>query len=130
LSTVYDQPDSTAARQAPSRPLGVWRDTDLQLTGPVVSVLQRRFLEQWQHEQERPLREAAFSPAPEAVGSEHVAVMSGRAGLPESPYYGALLEAMQRATSRIWITAGYFIPTPAQVSALGEASRSSASKTH
>lgn len=121
LATVYDQPASPAPR--PRSSLGVWRDTDLELTGPVVSVLQRRFLEQWRSQQECPLNEADFFPRLEALGSEQVAVLSRRARLPESPYHLALLASLQRARSRIWITAGYFIPTPAQLSALGEASR-------
>jgi cardiolipin synthase A/B len=117
LSTAYE-------RRRARRPAGVdhWRDTDLELTGPAVGELSRLFLDHWAEQQGDPLPSVDSLPAlPWMPGQEAVAVIASAPHRDLPRYYHELLSALRTAKSRIWITAGYFLPTPGQRNALIEA---------
>lgn len=100
-----------------------WRDTDVEVEGPVVAQLQRSFLDTWKAQRGDPLPERQFLPPLTNVGSNYVRVATGtpQAGDPE--IYIALLSAVRHAETRIWISTAFFDPTPEDVEVLKAAAR-------
>jgi len=98
-----------------------WRDTDLQLEGPAVAHLQRLFLEHWSQQGGRALAERGFFPPPVDRGHEFAAIIGSTPDTLGLHYYGVLLAALRGAKHRVWITAGYFLPTDEQMRALAQA---------
>jgi cardiolipin synthase len=127
LSTTYERNPLKRTAAAGAQPDGKgnahhWRDTDLKLTGPAVAELRRLFLDQWAEQQGDPLADIGLHPtAPSTPGQELVAVIGSAPYCNLPRYYHALLSVLRTAKSRVWITAGYFLPTPDQKNALIEA---------
>jgi cardiolipin synthase len=114
MSAVYQAQPPTPYR---------WRDTDLQLEGPAVAQLQRLFLEQWVRHGGNPLADVDFSPPVARAGEERVGII-GSAGSKARPrYHDVLLRALRAARVRVWMTAGYFLPTAAVLQELEQAAR-------
>ncbi len=100
-----------------------WRDTDLLLRGPAVAQLQQLFLEHWEEQEGDPLQEAGFCALPGRSGPERVGILGSAPACGRPSYYNALLASLRSAGSRVWITAGYFLPTAEQNAALIGAAR-------
>ena len=101
-----------------------WRDTDLQLQGPVVAELQKLFLAVWAEQKGEPLEVRDWFPQPGAPGREVVRAIGSSPGEPFSYIYATLLSAIGSAESRIQITNAYFAPDPQLLAALeGAAAR-------
>jgi cardiolipin synthase A/B len=99
-----------------------WRDTDLRLRGPAVGELARLFLDHWAEQGGGPLADTGIHAAAPAMPGQELVAVIGSAPYCDSPrYYHALLSVLRTAESRVWITAGYFLPTPDQKIALIEA---------
>ena len=95
-----------------------WRDTDLQVTGPMVADLQKFFIDTWQQQKGSPLAERNYFPKLGARGKE---VVRAIASAPEEPYsliYATFISAINSAESEILLTNAYFIPDPQLVDAL------------
>jgi cardiolipin synthase len=100
-----------------------WRDTDLQVTGPVVADLQKMFIETWKEQKGPPLAQRRYFPKLAAKGP---AVVRAIGSAPDDPYsliYATLLSAINSAESQIWITNAYFVPDPQLSAALIAAAR-------
>jgi cardiolipin synthase A/B len=125
LSSSYESVASRrAAEPAGRRTAGCrWRDTDLQLRGPAVAQLQQLFLEHWEEQKGDPLQVAGYCPLPGRTGQEYVGILGSVPACGRPSYYNALLAALRSARSRVWITAGYFLPTAEQNAALIGAAR-------
>jgi cardiolipin synthase len=100
-----------------------WRDTQVQIDGPVVAEYQRLFMATWsaQHGSELPARD--YFPAQQPQGSEVVRAIGSS---PEEPYsfiYATLISALRSAESEILITTAYFVPDPQLLQALQEAAQ-------
>ena len=96
-------------------PLAPWRDTQLELRGPVVADLQKVFADDWQWITGTlpPLL-----PAPSCAGSASALIVaSGPADLLET---GSLFftAAIHAARERLWLSTPYFVPDNAVLSAL------------
>jgi cardiolipin synthase len=98
-----------------------WRDTDLQVEGPAVAHLQRLFLEHWDSQGGALLNERGFYPPLAQQGQERVAIIGSSPESAGSRFYDALLAALRAAQHRVWITAGYFLPTPVLMRELAQA---------
>ena len=100
-----------------------WRDTDLQLRGPVVAEFQKLFIAAWESQQGKPLAEKNYFPPPKAVGREVVRAIGSS---PEEPYsliYATLLSAISSAETSVHLTNAYFVPDPQLLAALEDAAR-------
>ena len=110
-------PDGDDTEQGPA-----WRDTDLQLQGPVVADLQHLFMSSWlQQTGSLPLPKNYF-PALQVMGKHlvrAVASQPGNAG--NSPIYITLLSAIGSAENTVSITNAYFAPDPQLLLALTDA---------
>jgi cardiolipin synthase len=92
-----------------------WRDTHVEVRGPVVHDLQILFMDTWQH-QCGALLAADYLPKVKAGGDTVVRVIAGTPG--ESEVYAALLSAIARSEISVYLTIGYFVPDPRTLAAL------------
>jgi cardiolipin synthase len=89
----------------------VWRDTDIEITGPSVPALEQLFYAHW-HSQGGPRLASEGDPGGTAAAGDQVVHIIG--STPEAPapaYYATVLSAIRSAERSIWITAAYFVPT-------------------
>lgn len=94
-----------------------WRDTHIQLEGPVVAEFQRLFLDTWaRHAGALPTRQ--YFPELSAQGDEIVRAIGSRADEGASPIYMTLVSAITRAKTEINLTVAYFGPDPTLLKAM------------
>jgi len=91
----------------PQHPEQAWRETLIEIQGPVVQDWQELFLDVWNRRQRTPvwLPPAGFSPAGNQRG--RVTVTRGPIG---QEIKRSLLNRLRSARVRVWITTAYFIP--------------------
>jgi len=100
-----------------------WRDTDLQLQGPVVAEFQKLFLATWESQKGAPLAARNYFPPPENAGHEVVRAIGSSPDEPYSLIYATLLSAIASAETSVHITNAYFAPDPQLLDALEAAAR-------
>lgn len=111
---------SLAAEQKPSI---AWRDTDLQLRGPVVAEFQRLFIDTWEKQGGRKLADLDYFPQLEVVGNQVVRAIGSAPEEPFSLIYATLISAISNAEASVYITNAYFVPDPQLLSVLKAAAR-------
>lgn len=119
ISSVYSEGSfSRGSHAASSSGNAGWRDTDLQLQGPVVAEFQKLFIATWESQKGKPL--AAKNYFPQSVSSgRHVVRAIGSS--PDEPYsliYATLLSAIGCAETSVHLTNAYFVPDPQLLAAL------------
>jgi cardiolipin synthase len=100
-----------------------WRDTHVQVEGPVVAQFQRLFLDAWALQDCGPAPEARYFPPLERRGAKAMRVVRTDPDNGKSEMYAVLLEEIGKAKSRVWLTMGYFVPDPQTKEALMQAAR-------
>ena len=118
ISGVYSSGSFRQTSRVRPDGAATWRDTDLQLQGPVVAELQKLFLAAWSAQKGVPLEPRDYFPQPEAAGRQVVRAIGSS---PEEPYsliYATLLSALGSAESSIHLTNAYFVPDPQLLAAL------------
>ena len=117
ISSVYsggssrnNKPNSTA-----------WRDTDLQVQGPVVADLQKLFLANWTAQKGPPLAQRNWFPPPAKAGNTVVRAIGSSPEEPFSQIYATLLSAINSAETSVQIAVAYFAPDPQLMAALKDA---------
>ena len=125
ISSVYSGGSSQGsapgarARQARAQDAGAsWRDTDMQLEGPVVAELQKLFLDAWAQQKGAPLEVRHWFPVPRSVGKDVVRALGSSPQEPFSLIYATLLSAIESAETSILLTNAYFAPDPQLLAAL------------
>lgn len=122
ISGVYSSGSSTPKLKA--RPNGQkWRDTDIQIDGPVVADLQKLFLGAWASQKGAPLAQRDYFPRLKPVGNLVVRAISSSPDDAYSQIYGTLLSAIDSAETRVAVTNAYFVPDPQLVKALESAAQ-------
>jgi cardiolipin synthase len=118
ISSVYS--GGSSSRAAKARPDGEqpWRDTDLQIEGPVVAEFQKLFLATWLAQKGEPLAPRNFFPTLQAQGKEVVRAIGSSPDDEFSLIYVTLLSAIGSAETEVWLTNAYFIPDPQLLAAL------------
>ena len=118
ISSVYS--GGSASQGMRARPAGspAWRDTDLQLEGPVVAELQKLFLATWESQMGDPLAAKNYFPRLDSVGHEVVRAIGSSPDEPYSLIYATLLSAIGSAETSVLITNAYFAPDPQLLAAL------------
>jgi cardiolipin synthase len=111
LSTTYQSSASGKFAGIEGKPDARWRDTDMEIDGPVVAQLQTLFLDHWNGQKGPPLDTKNFFPTVPPKGNEVVRVIGStpERGIPR--YYVTLLSAIRNAEKSIRVTAAYFVPT-------------------
>jgi cardiolipin synthase len=100
-----------------------WRDTDLQIQGPVVPELQKLFLSHWARQQGPEVDYTHWFPTTPPMGTEVVRFLGSSPDNLVSRYYVAVLSAFGNADKRISLIAAYFVPTVQEKKALVAATR-------
>ncbi len=127
ISGVYSSGSFSRGSKAKAGPDGepgpAWRDTHLQITGPVVAEFQKLFLAAWEDQQGDPLPQREYFPPNPPVGRDVVRAIGSSPEEAYSPIYATLLSAIGSAETRIQITNAYFVPDPQLLAALEAAAR-------
>ena len=119
ISSVYSGGSSKGkSRPRPAERALAWRDTDMQLQGPVVAELQKLFLDAWASQKGDPLEVRSWFPQPQSVGHDVVRAIGSSPAEPFSLIYATLLSAIGSAESSVQITNAYFAPDPQLLAAL------------
>ncbi len=121
ISSVYSGGSFRPASRV--RPGGglPWRDTDLEIEGPVVAEFQKLFLETWEKQKGAPLTSRNYFPRLERRGDLVVHAIGGSPDEPYSLIYATLISAIDSAQGEILITNAYFVPDPQLISSLKKA---------
>ena len=101
-----------------------WRDTDLRIEGPVVTELQKIFLDTWVRQKGEPLNTSDYLPAQRQARGKHV--VRAIASSPDEAYstiYATLMSSIDHAEKEILITMAYFVPDAQLIDALGRAAK-------
>jgi len=100
-----------------------WRDTDVEVRGPVVADFQRLFLDTWAKQKGEPLAPRAYFPPPKVQGQAVVRAIGSAPDDPFSVIYVTLLSAITNAETSLRITNAYFAPDPQLLTALTDAAK-------
>lgn len=119
ISSVYSGGSSFSKSPKPQKggPLP-WRDTDLQIEGPVVAEFQKLFIETWTRQKGDPLPERNYYPLLTRAGDEVVRAVGSAPEEPYSVIYATLVSAINSAETEILLTNAYFVPDPQLVASL------------
>jgi len=120
ISGVYSSSPLGHHKAIRSEPLP-WRDTDLQIEGPVVADLQKLFMGTWQSQHGGPLEARNYYPSLKAQGEQVVRVIGSSPDESYSRIYGTLISAIHHAQSSVRITNAYFVPDVQLLDALESA---------
>jgi cardiolipin synthase len=118
ISSVYSGGSFGKASKGKPDAALAWRDTDLQLEGPVVAELQKLFLAAWQGQNGPPLQPRDYFPPLQAVGTQVVRAIGSSPEEAFSLIYATLLSAIGSAETSVRITNAYFAPDPQLLQAL------------
>ena len=122
ISSVYSGGSARSSTSAPNGP-DLWRDTDLELTGPVVGELQKLFLATWNDQHASPLAQRDYFPALPAVGVDVVRALGSEPDEVTGQMYATLLSAINSAQTTIHLTNAYFAPEAEVLQALAQAAQ-------
>ena len=100
-----------------------WRDTHLQIEGPVVAQFQKLFIDTWSKQKGAPLAQKAYFPKLEKQGEEIVRALGSASSDPYSVIYLTLLSAIEHAEKEVQLTNAYFAPDPQLIKVLTDAAR-------
>ena len=112
ISSVHSS-GSAASRTAKAAGNAVaWRDTHIQIEGPVVGELQKLFIETWEKQRGKQLAPKDYFPALKAQGIEIVRAIGSTSDDPYSLIYLTLISAIGNAEQQVYLTAPTSSPTP------------------
>ena len=100
-----------------------WRDTDLQIDGPVVADFQKLFMDTWARQKGKPMANADYFPQIGRQGDVVVRAIGGTSTEPYSQIYATLVSAIRSASTSILLANAYFDPDPQLMGALTDAAR-------
>lgn len=128
ISRVYGAGSSALRRSAPPPGEGAtddgWRDTQIELRGPVVPAIARVFEDTWRDQGcEGGLPAAVGQPAAPEPGDRVVKVLASDPREQGNRIYTALLAAIDAAQQEVHIAMAYFAPGEAFVQALCDAAQ-------
>ncbi len=118
ISSVYSSGSSVKAGRAPRNQETGWRDTDVQIEGPVVAEFQKLFLDTWAKQRGPELEQRQYFPVVEAKGSDIVRAIGSTPDDPFSLIYLTLIAAIENAEKQVYITNAYFVPDPQLIEVL------------
>lgn len=103
----------------PSSPLKTgWRDTDIQVEGPVVADFQKLFITSWEKQKGPPLTGEDYLPVIKPQGKEIVRAVGGSPDDRYNAIYLTLIAAITYSQKQVYLTNAYFVPDPQLVDAL------------
>lgn len=98
-----------------------WRDTHMQMTGPVVAEFQKLYFDTWTAQKGHELAQKNYYPALTNQGNEIVRAIGSTPDEPYSQIYSTLISAINSSETQVFLTNAYFVPDPQLLTALKEA---------
>lgn len=127
ISAVYASPPSGASGLSGVKPGKkspiIWRDTDVQIEGPVVAEFQKLFLQTWEQQKGPKLSGRNYFPELKAVGTSLVRAVGSSPGQTNRLTFIMYVSAITFAEQSLHLTNAYFVPDDETVKALGDAAR-------
>jgi cardiolipin synthase len=121
ISNVYSQGSVPQGDGSSSQEKIAWRDTHMQIDGPVVADFQKMFLGTWEKQKGKPLAARNYLPALNEAGKEIVRAIGSTPDDPYSQIYLTLISAIRSAEKTVHLMNAYFVPDPNLLKALREA---------
>jgi cardiolipin synthase len=121
ISSVYASGSALRRAGKPSTNHVEWRDTDIQLEGPVVAEFQKLFLQTWAKQLGPSLAAKAYFPPLTPKGKDIVRAIGSTPDDPYSLIYLTLISAIGNAEKHVRLTNAYFVPDPQLLQALTDA---------
>jgi cardiolipin synthase A/B len=121
ISSVYSRGSSLGSSGRPVDPATGWRDTDIQLEGPVVGEFEKLFIQTWDKQKGKPLARREDAAVIQPRGKDIVRAIGSTPDDPYSLIYLTLISAITNAEKQVYITNAYFVPDPQLVKALSDA---------
>ena len=118
ISSVYSGGSFKSGTRAKPESSVAWRDTDLQLQGPVVAEFQKLFMAAWAAQKGESLPPRNYFPTLQATGQQVVRAIGSSPDEPYSLIYATLLSAITSAETTVHLTNAYFAPDPQLLAAL------------
>jgi cardiolipin synthase A/B len=100
-----------------------WRDTDLQMDGPVVADFQTLFMDTWARQKGKPMASADYFPQIGRQGDVVVRAIGGTSTEPYSQIYATLVSAIRSSSTSILLANAYFDPDPQLMGAIIDAAK-------
>ena len=123
LSTAYQSSPMGASTVVDGKPIEYWRDTDLEIKGPVVAQVQALFVAHWNQQKGPPISAANFYPTVPSMGDGVVRIIGSTPEHAIPRYYVTLLSSIRNAERRVYLSAAYFVPTHQEMEDLIHAAR-------
>jgi cardiolipin synthase A/B len=123
ISSVYSAGSFSPASKRRADGSPPWRDTHLQVEGPVVAGFQRLFLATWEKQKGETLAPRNYFPQMTDKGKEVVRAIGSS---PDEPYcliYATLISAISSSETSVELTNAYFVPDPQLLAALKDAAQ-------
>jgi cardiolipin synthase len=105
------------------KPQELWRDIDIEISGPAVGEVDKLFIDHWNEQHGAPLGGRSEPRPNQDQGDEVVRIIGSSPSQLQSRYYATVLSALRSAERNVWITAAYFVPTPQERDDLKAAAR-------
>jgi cardiolipin synthase A/B len=110
-------------RGQPSSMTTGWRDTHLQIEGPVVAEFQKLFMQSWARQEGEMLAARNYFPELAPQGGEIVRAIGSTPSNPQNLLYLTLMSAISHAEVQVHLTIAYFAPDPQLLKALTDAAQ-------
>lgn len=123
ISSVYSAGSIVRRKGKADRNTVAWRDTHLQIEGPVVAEFQKLFMQTWEKQHGKPLAKKDYFPELKAQGKDIVRAIGSTPDDPYSLIYLTLLSAIGNAEKQVYVTNAYFVPDPQLLKALTDAAK-------
>ncbi|OWW22150.1 cardiolipin synthase [Noviherbaspirillum denitrificans] len=127
ISRVYGKSSFLRGKRDDPPPKDVkeaaWRDTHMQIEGPVVAEFQKFFLDTWQRQSGHPLPAANYFPVLKPAGNALVRAIASTPDREDFSVYKTYISAFAHADKSIHITSAYFVPDQQVLQAMIDAAR-------
>ena len=121
ISSVYSSGSVVPKTAESTEGKIAWRDTHLQIDGPVVGELQKLFMETWRKQSGPDLAARDYFPVLQTEGKLIVRAIGSTPDDPYSLMYLTLISAIGNAQREVHLTNAYFVPDPQLLKALTDA---------
>lgn len=123
ISSVYSGGSFTQRSKGRAEGEPPWRDTHMQVDGPVVGEFQKLFLVTWEKQKGETLAPRNYLPQLGNKGKEVVRAIGSSPDEPYSLIYATLISAIGSAETSVNLTNAYFVPDPQMLAALKDAAQ-------
>jgi cardiolipin synthase len=123
ISGVYSGGSLSQSSDDPPEKKVPWRDTHLQVEGPVVKEFQKLFIGTWEKQKGEQLASRNYFPQLENKGKEVVRAIGSSPDEAYTLMYATLISAINSAEATVYLTNAYFVPDPQLLASLKDAAQ-------